>query len=522
MSLLVARDLTVSIAGRPVVHGLDFTLEAGRSLALVGASGSGKSQTCLAPFGLSVGTASGSFRLVGEELIGLPEPRLRQVRGQQVGFVFQQPLTALTPHMTIGAQLREAWTQAGAPPPIRAEMEAALERVGLDQPGERLDQYPHRLSGGQRQRALIAMAIAHRPKLLVADEPTTALDAILRAEIMQLLSSLCREEGMALLLVSHDLAAVSDHADDVAVMEHGRVVESGPTRAIIDAPKTDYARALIAASPRLDQPAPALGPVGAPLLETLDVSVSFRKPGWTRGRLQAVDRVSLDIAEGEAVAIVGGSGSGKSTFARAVARLGPIDSGLVRWRGAALPERKAMRTHDRAGLQPVFQDPVASLDPLWSVRDIVAEPLRRLRPDLDRAAIGERVAAVLTETGLSPDLAERRPSALSGGQAQRVAIARALGPDPAMLLLDEATSALDVLVAGTILDLLGMLQRQRGLAILMITHDLAVARRLCHRIVVMDRGQIVEQGPAAELIDAPRHEITRRLVAASRPHRVSD
>lgn len=522
MSLLVARDLSVEIAGRPLVHGLDFTLDAGRSLALVGASGSGKSQTCLAPFGLSVGTASGSFILAGEELIGLPESRLRRVRGEQVGFVFQQPLTALTPHMTIAAQLREAWTQAGAPPPRRAEMEAALERVGLDRPGERLDQYPHQLSGGQRQRALIAMAIAHRPRLLVADEPTTALDAILRAEIMALLGRLCREEGMALLLVSHDLAAVSDHADAVAVMESGRIVESGPTRAIVDAPKTDYARALIAASPRLDQPAPALGPVGAPLLEALDVSVSFRKPGWTRERLQAVDRVSLDVAEGEAVAIVGGSGSGKSTFARAIARLGPIDAGEVRWREAPLPEREAMRPRDRAGLQPVFQDPVASLDPLWTVRDIVAEPLRRLRPDLDRAAIDERVNAVLTETGLSPDLADRRPSALSGGQAQRVAIARALGPDPAMLLLDEATSALDVLVAGTILDLLGTLQRERGLAILMITHDLAVARRLCHRIVVMDRGRIVERGTAAELIDAPRHEITHRLVAASRPQRVSD
>lgn len=518
MTLLVARDLTVSIAGRPVVHGLDFTLEAGRSLALVGASGSGKSQTCLAPFGLSVGIASGSFQLAGEELVGLPEPRLRQVRGQQVGFVFQQPLTALTPHMTIGAQLREAWTQAGAPSPTRAEMEAALERVGLDRPGERLDQYPHRLSGGQRQRALIAMAIAHRPKLLVADEPTTALDAILRAEIMALLSSLCREEGMALLLVSHDLAAVSDHADAVAVMENGRIVESGPTRAVVDAPMADYTRALIAASPRLDQPAPALGPIGAPLLEARDVSVSFRKPGWARGRLQAVDRVSLDVAEGEAVAIVGGSGSGKSTFARAVARLGPIEGGEVRWRGAPLPERKAMRARDRAGLQPVFQDPVASLDPLWTVRDIVGEPLTRLRPDLDRAAIDARVGAVLLETGLTPEFATRRPTALSGGQAQRVAIARALGPDPAMLLLDEATSALDVLVAGTILDLLGQLQRERGLAILMITHDLPVARRLCHRIVVMDRGRIVEEGPAEALIDAPRHDITRQLVEASRSH----
>lgn len=512
MTLLVADKLSVTIDGRTIVEGVSFAIEAGKSLALVGASGSGKSQTCLAPFGLSPATVAGSFRLAGEELVGAGEDRLRRIRGRDVGFVFQQPLTALTPHLTIGAQLREAWTQAGA---SRADMAAALERVGLDRPEERLAQYPHRLSGGQRQRALIAMAIAHRPKLLVADEPTTALDAMLRAEIMALLGRLCAEEGMALLLVSHDLAAVADHADAVAVMQAGRIVETGPTRAVLGDPQSDYARALIAASPRLDGPPPALGPIGAPLVEARGVSVSFTRPGWRRGRLQAVDTVDIGVAEGEAVAIVGGSGSGKSTLARAIARLGPIDAGEVRWRGAPLPERKAMRPRDRAGLQPVFQDPVASLDPLWKVRDIVAEPLLRLRPDLDPAAVDARVAAVLAEVGLDPMLADRRPAALSGGQAQRVAIARALGPDPAMLLLDEATSALDVLVAGTILDLLADLQRQRGLAILMITHDLAVARRLCHRIVVMDAGRVVEQGPTETLIAAPTHPLTARLVAAS-------
>jgi ABC-type glutathione transport system ATPase component len=516
MTLLAADNLDIRIGGRRIVEGASFAIAAGRSLALVGASGSGKSQTCLAPFGLSPATVQGSFRLDGEELVGAREARLRHVRGGDVGFVFQQPLTALTPHLTIGAQLREAWTQAGAPRPSRAEMAAALERVGLHDPRERLDQYPHRLSGGQRQRALIAMAIAHRPKLLVADEPTTALDAMLRAEIMALLGRLCDEEGMALLLVSHDLAAVADHADAVAVMHAGRIVETGPTRAVLGDPKSDYARALIAASPRLDGPPPALGPVGAPLVEARQVSVSFARPGWRRGRLQAVDAVDIDVAEGEAVAIVGGSGSGKSTLARAIARLGPIDAGEVRWRGAPLPPRKAMRPRDRAGLQPVFQDPVASLDPLWKVRDIVAEPLRRLHPDLDDAAVAARVEAVLAEVGLDPALAGRRPGALSGGQAQRVAIARALGPDPAMLLLDEATSALDVLVAGTILDLLAELQKQRGLAILMITHDLAVARRLCHRIVVMDAGRIVEEGSAERLIAAPAHPITAKLVAASR------
>ena len=517
MTLLVAEGLAITIGGRRIVDEIDFTIAAGRSLALVGASGSGKSQTCLAPFGLSpAASVAGSVRFDGVELVDAGEDALRRIRGRDVGFVFQQPLTALTPHLTIGAQLGEAWTQAGAPRPARAEMAAALERVGLDHAAERLDQYPHRLSGGQRQRALIAMAIAHRPKLLVADEPTTALDAMLRAEIMTLLGKLCAEQGMALLLVSHDLAAVAGHADDIAVLHAGRIVETGGAGEVLRAPRSDYARALIAASPRLDGPPPALGPVGAPLVDARDVAVSFSRPGWRRGRLQAVANASLSVAEGEAVAIVGGSGSGKSTLARAIARLGPIDRGEVDWRGAPLPARARMRPRDRAGLQPVFQDPVASLDPLWRVGDIVAEPLRQLRPDLDNEAVAARVAAVLGEVGLDPALADRRPASLSGGQAQRVAIARALGPDPALLLLDEATSALDVLVAGTILDLLGELQRQRGLAILMITHDLAVARRLCHRIIVMAAGMIVEEAPAERLITAPEHIVTRQLIEASR------
>ena len=516
MTLLVADGLRITIGGRRFVDDIGFAIEPGRSLALVGASGSGKSQTCLAPFGLSPAMIEGSVRFDGQELVGMDEERLRTIRGRHVGFVFQQPLTALTPHLTIGAQLREAWTQAGAPRPARDALIAALERVGLDRAAERLDQYPHRLSGGQRQRALIAMAIAHHPRLLIADEPTTALDAMLRADIMALLRRLCIEDGMAMLLVSHDLAAVADHADDVAVLHDGRVVETGMAPLLLRSPSSDYARALIAASPRLDGPPPPLGPIGAPLIAARDVSVSFPRAGWRRGRLQAVADAGLSVAEGEAVAIVGGSGSGKSTLARAIARLGPIDRGDVDWRGTPLPPRRAMRPGDRAGLQPVLQDPIASLDPLWRVGDIIAEPLRRLRPDLGREARVARVEAVLGEVGLDVALIGRRPASLSGGQAQRVAIARALAPDPRMLLLDEATSALDVLVAGTILDLLGQLQRARGLAILMITHDLAVARRLCHRIIVMDAGMIVEEAPTEQLITRPAHPVTRKLVAASR------
>ena len=516
MTLIEARDLRITIGGRAIVHGISFAIDMGETLALVGASGSGKSQTSLAPFGLSPARVEGSFRLCGEELVGLGEARLRAIRGRNVGFVFQQPLTALTPHLTIGRQLAEAWRQAGAARPTRKELITALESVGLDAADERLDQYPHRLSGGQRQRALIAMAIAHRPQLLVADEPTTALDAFLRAGIMALLKQLCREHQMGLLLVSHDLHTVADHADRVAVLQEGRIVETAPASALMRSPQTRYARELIQAAPRLHGPPPALGPVGAPLLGAKALSVSFKRAGRRRGHFLAVDDASLSIREGEAVAIVGGSGSGKSTLARAIARLGPVDAGEVRWREAVLPPRKAMTARHRAAIQPVFQDPVASLDPLWRVHDIVAEPLRRLRPTLDRGSVERKVAEALAEVDLEPSFAARRPKQLSGGQTQRVAIARALVADPDLLLLDEATSALDVLVGSSILDLLARLQRVRGLAILMITHDLAVARRLCHRIVVMDAGRIVDEGLSEDLIASPRHEVTRRLVEASR------
>lgn len=508
-------QLGVTIDGRPIVHGISFEISEGECVALVGASGSGKSQSCLAPFGLSPGTPTGSAWLLGTNIIDMAEPELRRIRGRDVGFVFQQPLTALTPHLTIGRQLAEAWIQGGAPRPGRDAMAAALDRVGLDRPRERLDQYPHRLSGGQRQRALIAMAIAHGPKLLIADEPTTALDASLRADILALLSQLRAEQGMAMLLVSHDLAAVAEHADRIVVLNEGRMEENGPAVALLANPAKPYTKALIAATPRLTDPQPRLPRTGANLLDARDIGVSFPRPGWRRGRIEAVAGAGLTLAKGEGLALVGGSGSGKSTLARAITRLGPIDSGKVTWRGEPLPGRKMIGRAHRRLIQPVFQDPVASLDPRWRVADIVAEPLRHLHPGLDPAESHRLIASALAEVDLEPDLADRRPATLSGGQAQRVALARALVSDPELLVLDEATSALDVLVAGLILDLLAGLQHKRRLAILLITHDLAVARRLCHRIAVLDQGRIVEEGSADAVIANPRHPVTRRLVAAS-------
>lgn len=514
MTIYEARGLTVTIDGRELVHGIDFALSAGECLALVGASGSGKSLSCLTPFGLSPGVAGGSVRLLGRELVGAAEATLRDMRGRDTGFIFQQPMTALTPHLTIGRQLAEAFLQAGGPKPGRATLAAALDRVGLPRPAELLDQYPHRLSGGQRQRVMIAAAIAHDPRLLIADEPTTALDAPLRAEILDLISRLRTEHGLAMLLVSHDLNAVAAHADRILVLNEGRMVEAGTADEILRHPRETYTKALIAASPRLNDAPPDLPAIGAPLLEARGISVTFPRPGWRRGLLTAVQDADLGLAEGEGLALVGGSGSGKSTLARAIARLGPMRAGKVSWRGALLPPRNAIRPAERRHIQPVFQDPIASLDPQWRVADIIAEPLRYLHFD----AISERdrkIAALLEEVGLPPEFATRKPGQLSGGQAQRVAIARALIADPELLLLDEATSALDVLVAGRVLDLLADLQRKRRLAILFISHDLAVARRLCHRIAVMEAGRIVEVGSTEKIIARPQHPATKLLVNAS-------
>ena len=512
MTLYAVERLGVRIGDRAVVEEVSFGVEAGRCTALAGASGSGKSMSCLTPFGLSKGIASGSARLGGRELIGLPEAALRPLRAR-VGFVFQNPLSALTPHLTIGRQLVEAAMQIGGPRPDTGALERLLDRVGLHKPGV-LHSYPHRLSGGERQRVLIAAAIAHGPELVIADEPTSALDADLRHAIMDVLARL-REQGMGLLLVSHDLPLVERYADRIVILEAGRVAEAGEAGALLARPASEITRALIAASPRLDDPAPVLPPVGGPLLEARDIQVSFRAPGWRGGRVAAVEGASLAIAQGEALAIVGASGSGKSTLARAIGRIGPCDSGAVLWRGEALPPRHRMCREHRAGMQAVVQDPVASLDPQWRAAESVAEPLRYLKPELTAPERMARAIATLETVELA-GFADRRPAELSGGQAQRVAIARALVAAPDLLILDEATSALDVLVAGRILDLLERLQRERGLAILLITHDIAVARRLCHRIAVMGAGRVVEEGPSLRLIGEPQSTAAKALIAASR------
>jgi len=334
--------------------------------------------------------------------------------------------------------------------------------------------------------------------------------------VMELLIGLCRDRAMGLLLVSHDLPAVERHADQVVVLEQGNMVESGPPDRVIAAPTEDYTKALVAATPRLAEAVRPKPEPGEKLLDICDLSVRFRRPGtWRRQWIDAVDTVSFDLRKGEALGLVGGSGSGKSTIGRAIAGRGPVTSGDILWNGAALPARAGRTEAHRRLVQPVFQDPLASLDPRWSVADIIAEPLRKLRPELAKNQWPALVAGLLDQVGLDPELAERRPRTLSGGQAQRVAIARALAADPQLLILDEATSALDPLAGGAILDLLARLQAEHGLSILMISHDIAAARRLCHRIAVLDAGRLVEIGESETLVSTPKTEVARTLVAAS-------
>ena len=515
MSLYEIRNMAVDIAGKRIVEEVSLMVEEGQCTAIIGASGSGKSLTCLTPFGLTAATTSGSMILDGIDL-GSADPRqIRDVRRRLTGFIFQQPLTALTPHLTVGAQLQEATMQAGASRPSREDLARKLRRVGLSRADERLDQFPHRLSGGERQRVMIAAAIAHEPKLLVADEPTSALDASLRAEIMVLLDELRIEQGLGLLLVSHDLASVEGHADQLVVMEKGQVVERGAVGEIIASPREEYTRRLIAATPRLEEPPPELGQPGELLLDTSKLGVDFDRPGWRRGKIRAVVDASILLRQGESLALVGGSGSGKSTLGRAIAGIGPVTHGTIMWQGSVLPERRKRSLDMRRLIQPVFQDPVASLDPQWQVEDIVVEPLRNLRPDLSKAEHSQMARQALSDVDLAEDFLARVPASLSGGQAQRVAIARAIIAAPQLLVLDEATSALDPLVGAEILQLLVRLQTENGLSLLFITHDIAAARRLCHRVAVMEEGAIVETGAMQDVIDDPRHPATQKLIAAS-------
>jgi len=522
MALLTVRDLDVAIGERPVLQALGLELEAGEVLGLIGESGSGKSLTALALAGLlpDGARASGSVLFGGTELLGADEAALCRVRGRGIGLVFQEPATALNPLLTIGDQVAEtARIHGGCSATAARERAAAtLERVGLPADRIALARYPHELSGGQRQRVAIALAVALAPQLLIADEPTTALDVTTQAQILELLAELAARDRMALLLISHDLAVVAGVARRLAILRAGRIVEQGATRAVLRFPAHEYTRALVrdftlpVAVPRAAGAAP-------PLLAAEGIVRAYGAPrAGFFGRpppRRAVDRVSLAIAPGERVGLVGESGSGKSTLVRALLDLDAPEAGSVRIDGERFTGAGAATARRlRRLVQVVFQDPYASLDPRQRVGRIVAEPLQLL-PALSATERDRRVAAALLEVGLAPADARRRPHEFSGGERQRIAIARALVVGPRLLILDEAVSALDASLRAQILALLLELSAARGLAYLFVSHDLGVVRAVTDRTLVMHSGRIVEEGPTAEVLGRPRHPYTRQLVAAT-------
>jgi len=521
MSLVTVEDLTVAFGGRVVVNRVGFTLDSGETLALVGESGSGKSLTALSLLQLLPpgATCRGHVMVDGQSMIGGGDKLLRRLRGGVAGMVFQEPMTSLNPLTRIGKQIAEAVTlhQRVTPDAARARVIELLGEVGFPDASHRLDAYPHQLSGGQRQRVMIAMALANDPALLIADEPTTALDVTIQAQILKLLATEKSVRGLALLLISHDLAIVRRYADRVCVMKNGAVVETGLVSEVFDNPRHPYTRLLLAAEPR-GQPL-ALRPGTPTLMQGSGVKVHFPiRRGVLRrtvGHIRAVDGVDVVVHEGETVGLVGESGSGKSTMGYALLRLVQAQ-GCIRFDGIDLAEldKKHLRRL-RADMQIVFQDPFGSLSPRLTVAEIVAEGLAVHEPSLSRAERGMRVAAALEEVGLAADIGDRYPHEFSGGQRQRIAIARAMVLKPRFVVLDEPTSALDMSVQAQIVDLLQQLQHDHSLGYLFISHDLRVVRALAHRIVVLRNGRVVEHGPADEVLARPRHEYTRALMAAA-------
>jgi microcin C transport system ATP-binding protein len=525
--LLEVKDLSVAFRQGAretlAVDRISFDIKKGETVALVGESGSGKSVTALSVLKLLPYPAahhpSGSIRFKDQELLSLPEAKIRHVRGNDITIIFQEPMTSLNPLHTIEKQLGEILLlhQGLAGEGARARTIELLTQVGIPEPATRLASYPHQLSGGQRQRVMIAMALANEPDLLIADEPTTALDVTVQAQILSLLKELQGRLGMAMLFITHDLGIVRKLADRVCVMKEGKIVETGPVERVFTAPQHAYTRALLAAEPKPD-PAPinAAAPV---VVETTDLKVWFPiKRGVMRrvaGHIKAVDGVSIAVRQGETLGVVGESGSGKTTLGLAILRLvssqGPIVFLGSTITGLTFRKMRPFRHH----MQIVFQDPYGSLSPRMSVADIIEEGLWVHHPKLTGAPREERVVRALQDVGLDPATRFRYPHEFSGGQRQRIAVARAIVLEPTFVVLDEPTSALDMLIQAQIVDLLRALQKRRNLTYMFISHDLRVVAALASRLVVMRHGKVVEEGPAAELFARPQSDYTRALLAAA-------
>lgn len=528
--LLSVRDLTVSVRDRgvikPLVSGLSFDLRAGETLAIAGESGSGKSITSLALMGLlpnNVTVTSGQMLLGDTDLAQMSENQMRPLRGAQVAMIFQEPMTSLNPVQTVGTQLIEA-IRAHEPVSYgqaRAGAIAALRQVRLAEPERRMRQYPHELSGGMRQRVMIAMALALRPALMIADEPTTALDVTVQREVLELLKDLQRETGTAIILITHDMGVVAETADRVVIMQAGQMVEQGLTPDIFAAPRADYTRSLLAAVPRLGAGAARAAPLPptaqVPVAQLVDVKVHFdigaNFLGRPTHRVHAVEGVSFDIQPSETFGLVGESGCGKSTIAKALAGLVPYEGQII-INSTSLAGLNAQERKDICrDVQMVFQDPMAALDPRMKVGDAVAEPLLIHGVGTARER-KERTAELFDHVGLSSDQMNRYPHEFSGGQRQRICIARALALRPRLIICDESVSALDVSVQARVLALLEELKADFGVAYLFISHDMAVVENIVDRLAVMYLGQIVEMGTRDQVFGNPQHPYTQRLLDA--------
>jgi peptide/nickel transport system ATP-binding protein len=510
------------------VDGLSFSVDAGETVVLVGESGSGKSMAALAIMRLLPSSAritGGTVRLDGEDLFKLPEHRMRDVRGASIGMIFQEPQSALNPVMSIGAQLGETLVRhvglRGAA--LRARIVEMLEAVGIGDAAQRVEQYPHQFSGGMKQRVMIAMALAADPRLLIADEPTTALDVTIQAQVLELIKAEQKRRGMGIVFITHDLAVAYQIADRVLVMRHGQLVESGTRDAFYRSPQHPYSRQLFDALPswekRLREGHGPLPDAAQALLQVRDLRIEFpiRRGLFKRvvGTVRAVDGVTLTVEKGRTLAVVGESGCGKTTMGKGILRLMPLAGGTVEFDGVNLAQLDAatMRRY-RAQLQVVFQDPVASMNPRMLVGDIIKEGMLAQNIGADTAARDRRVAELLEQVGLEISHAQRYPHEFSGGQRQRICIARALAVEPRLLVCDEPTSALDVSVQAQILALLRDLQERLGLSYLFVTHNISVVAYIAHHVAVMQNGRIVEQGTVDEVLHRPRHDYTRQLLAA--------
>ena len=523
MALLEVRDLDVGLAdGTLLVRGVSFDLERGETLAIVGESGCGKSMTALALMRLlppGVAILGGAVRFDGIDLARLGQRAMEDMRGNRIAMIFQEPMTSLNPVLTVGEQVAEVVRrhEGARNATARARALDLFRLVRMPEAAARLDAFPHQLSGGQRQRVMIAMALANKPDLLIADEPTTALDVTIQAQILDLLQKLKDETGMALLLITHNLDIVKKMADRVYVMKDGEIAEQGPTRAIFDAPQHEYTRRLIASEPKGEPPA---ADTSAPVvLETENLKVWFPvKTGMLQrvtSHIKAVDGLSLRLRAGQTLGVVGESGSGKTTLGLAILRL-VSSEGKIAYVGNRLDglNAKAMRPIRRE-MQIVFQDPYGSLSPRLSISQIVEEGLVIQNPKMKYDERRERVSKALAEVGLKPEMQDRYPHEFSGGQRQRIAIARAMVLEPKFVMLDEPTSALDVSVQAQIVDLLRDLQEKRKLAYLFISHDLKVVRALANEVIVMRNGRVVVEGPAEQIFNAPQSDYTKALLAAA-------